>query len=152
RSDRTRLPAELLDLPAHPVDGFSPAPFDDPAVRDLAIAAARARAAGYVDGSIEKQRDRFRVELIVRATTGDREIARGIGEDASLHDAISKAMVPLASRDGLGVAPAIDASVTGWMHASSTDLALLAADFDIANSDYEIDDERRTCKRILARR
>ena len=57
----TLSPAELLDLPKEPNDRFPQDPFGAADARDRALAAARARAAARIDGTLSHDTNGFAV-------------------------------------------------------------------------------------------
>jgi hypothetical protein len=93
-ADRTRIPAELLDLPRDAREGFPSDPYEGDAI---ARSLDRAKASdAWVDGSVKFATD-FRVTLALHASKGD-TIAQGEGTGHVLIDAIRGAMGGILAR------------------------------------------------------
>jgi len=88
---RVLTPPQLLDLPRPPSDDVPPDPYADGAARDRSIAAAKTRAAVWLDGSIAKDASGFHVSLVEHASDG-RALASGEGAGADFTDAVGEAV------------------------------------------------------------
>jgi serine/threonine protein kinase len=150
RPERTLLPAELLDLPRAPGDGFPEDPYGQPGAWERAQAAAHARGAVVITGEVIAASPRFRVSLEAR-DAGGAELGRASGEGRGLPEAVRAAMDPLVASGVLPRATALDPVVRDWSRATDVDgaLALLDLTLAIANNAGELPDE---CARAGARR
>ncbi|WP_437590931.1 serine/threonine protein kinase [Sorangium sp. So ce1000] len=131
RADRTLVPAELLDLPPGPVDAFPADPYGRPDAREASRAAARGRAAAYLDGEVDKAASGFRVVLSLRRADGT-EIAGSQGEGPALFEAVRAAMSPLVGPGKIPKASALDPVVAAWSRTSDVDAGLALADLNLA--------------------
>jgi serine/threonine protein kinase len=131
RTDRTRIPAELLDLPKHPVDDYPLDPFAAPDARARSIAAAKARASAYLDGSVRRDAVGFRVELVLRRPDGS-EIGRASAGSPALYRAVRDAMSPLVAKQMVPEAKAIDPTVAAFSGARDLHGALALVDLTLA--------------------
>jgi eukaryotic-like serine/threonine-protein kinase len=147
RTERTLVPAELLDLPREPSEQFPFDPYGAEGARARALAAAHARAAAYLDGHIEFRSRSFAVELVLRDRQ-DRELARGSGEAPSVFGAVQRAMGPLVSDKGLPPARALDPETAAW-EGPTLDAALAAQEFALATA--YTPDLGAECESIIAR-
>ncbi|MBV8756987.1 MAG: serine/threonine protein kinase [Deltaproteobacteria bacterium] len=129
KTSRTLVPADLLDLPRAAIDGFPEDAFGDPKARERSVAAARTRAQAWLDGDIARDQDGFHVTLVLRA--GDRELARGTGQNASIVAAIQTAMQPLDA--WIPAAPDNDPVLRTWYGATTAAGATALADWSMAN-------------------
>ncbi|HEX8793504.1 MAG TPA: serine/threonine-protein kinase [Polyangiaceae bacterium] len=84
-------PAQLLDLPRPPSGEVPRDPYGDSAARGRCIAAARLRAAVWLDGSIAKDASGFRVSLVEIGGDGGL-LASGEAGSADLADAVDEAL------------------------------------------------------------
>ncbi len=100
--ERTRVPAELLDLPRVPTADVERDPYVRPDARERAIVAARARAAAWVDGVVRPGEDDFVVELVLRDASGG-ELGRSTARAPVLPRAVGEAFRAL--RPALPVLP-----------------------------------------------
>jgi eukaryotic-like serine/threonine-protein kinase len=130
RRERTRVPAELLDLPRARVDGFPADPYGAPEARARSLAAAR-RAAAYLDGDVVRQPAGYVVILVLHAGDG-RELARATGQGVALYEAVREAMTPLVRADRIPLAAALDPVIATWSRAQDVGAALALLDLDFA--------------------
>jgi tRNA A-37 threonylcarbamoyl transferase component Bud32 len=131
RPERTLVPAELLDLPREPVDSFPKDPYGNPDARELSLAAARNRAAAYLDGRVVKQGSEFLVVLELHRA--DRtEISRAQGSGAALYAAVRVAMDPLVGPAMILEAGALDPHIAAWSGTHEVDAALGLLDLTFA--------------------
>jgi len=127
-SARTLFPAELLGLPRAPVDGFPADPFAAAGARDGEIAAARTRASAYFDGDVSFHERTFHVTLVLHASSGDREIARGEADGDDLLRAVRSAMEPVERAGVIPKAPDGDPFLAEWYRAKTAEGAVAAID------------------------
>ena len=125
RSERILVPAELLDLPREPTDAFPADPFAAPDARDRSLAAARARAAAYIDGSVARDGAGFRVTLTLRAAEG-RAVGDAEGRARGLPGAVREAMSRLP-----WPRVALDPEIAAFSRATSVDAALALLDVQL---------------------
>jgi hypothetical protein len=143
--ERTIVAAELLELPVLPGDDYPHDPYGAPDARARSLEAARRRGAAYLDGTIERVRGRFRLE--VRLRDGDRVLGTGAGEGRSLHVAVAAAVDELV-RAGALAPRAIDPEVAEWtlLRTHQEGLAILTLEQAIDQGrdvDAVCDDARR---------
>ncbi|WP_437662543.1 serine/threonine-protein kinase [Sorangium sp. So ce1182] len=148
-SGRTLIPAELLALPAQPVDGFPEDPYAAPGARAKAIEEAHRRAAAYVDGDVVREGSAFRMTVALRRPDGA-EIDRAVGAGRALYEAVRDAMNPLAERGALPAAPSLDPAMADFSRARDVGGALVLFDLAAAMSNNAggLADE---CSRVAAR-
>lgn len=148
-SGRTLVPAELLDLPREPVNGFPMDPYGQVDARRRSLESARRRAAAYVDGEVVKEAPGFRVSLVLRRPDGG-EIGHGAGAGPSLRQAVCEAMEPLVGPALIPKADALDPVVADFSRARNVDGALALVDLALAigNNAGGLPDE---CSRVAAR-
>ncbi|WP_437986915.1 protein kinase domain-containing protein [Sorangium sp. So ce117] len=146
---RTLAPAELLALPAQPVDRFPEDPYATPDARAKGIEAARRRAAAYADGQVVRESSGFRITVTLRRPDGA-DIDHAAGTGRSLYEAARDAMNPLAERGSLPVATALDATMADFSRARDVGSALALFDLAAAMSNNAggLPDE---CSRVAAR-
>jgi serine/threonine-protein kinase len=152
RVERTRSPAELLDLPPLPSSGFAIDPFTDPTARDRSVAAARRVGQAFVDGSITRDKDDFIVALALKSSH-DVSLALGTGKgrDPALYNAVAKALDGFTSPEALPRARSLDPDVTRWLPLPDVDTALMFDAFEVAR--YDVDaDARVYCEALRKRR
>jgi serine/threonine protein kinase len=125
---RVQVPAELLDLPRQPSGGLPLDPYTATDARDRSIAAAKARATRWLDGSVARDSDRFRVTLVVRAQDGH-EVARGEGQGRQMYQAVREAMRPLVALGAVPRAPGMDAEIAQWWGVRDVELAATLDDW-----------------------
>lgn len=130
---RVLLPASLLDLPRQPRDDFPADPYAEPDARPRTLAAARARAAAYLDGSVSRERGSFRVRLVLR-DRGDGALAEGEGRAAALHQAVQGAMASLVHPGAIPRAAAVDPVVAIWSGIRDVDLLVALEDWSLASA------------------
>ncbi len=118
---RTRIPAELLELPRAPRDDFPADPFCEETARARQVEVARRTAAAWLDGDVERSAEAFQVRLKLR-DGGGRELSHGEATAALLVDAVAHALDLLA----LPQAP-LDKEIALW---SGFDDPALARTFD----------------------
>jgi len=147
-SARTLIPAELLDLPRVPVDGFPVEPYEPAAARTTQIAAARKRAGAWLDGEVIRDRDHFHVVAILRASDDDRELGRGVADDPALVFAIRAAMEPFEHTAIPSVAPG-DRFLSDWFGARTADAAVELTDLFYIR--FKGDDVAPECPRATQR-
>jgi eukaryotic-like serine/threonine-protein kinase len=150
RSARTLFAAELLGLPAAPVDGFPEDPWGVADARDRALAAAKARASAYLDGTIAPAKEGLHVELSLRASADGRELARGQGTGLLLA-AVREAMAPFEQTGAIPSVPDGDPFLREWYRATTTDGAVATADMFLAANLGWLKAEKEECERYLAR-
>ena len=126
--DRVQVPAELLDLSRQPSGDLPLDPYAANDARDRSIAVARTRATKWLDGSIARGSDRFRVTLVIRAQDG-RELARGDGQGKQMYQAVREAMKPLLAPGAVIRAPAMDAEIAQWSGVRDVELAAALDDW-----------------------
>ncbi|WP_394821023.1 protein kinase domain-containing protein [Pendulispora albinea] len=146
---RTLVPAELLALPAQPVDHFPEDPFGQADARAKSLDAAKRRAAAYVDGHVTKERDGFKTTLALRRANGE-EIGHADGQGRALYEAVRQAMDRLVSPDRLPKSKALDPTLAEWSRARSVDgaLALLDVTMSMWHNAGSVADE---CASLAAR-
>ncbi|MDI1447442.1 serine/threonine-protein kinase [Polyangium sp. 6x1] len=146
---RTLAPAELLALPAQPVDRFPEDPYAAPDTRAKSIDAARRRAAAYADGQVVRENTGFRITVTLRRPDGA-DLDHAVGTGRSLYEALRGAMNPLAERGALPVAATLDATMADFSRARDVGGALALFDLAAAMSNNAggLPDE---CSRVAAR-
>jgi hypothetical protein len=127
---RVIVPAKLLDLPPRPVDDFPRDPYAEVDARPRALAAARARGAAYLDGSVARDREGFRVRLALKDAQG-RSLAGGDGQNTVLPRAIREAMDTIERAGALPRAAAVDPEIAAWSGLRDVDLLLSVQDWDL---------------------
>ncbi|HEU4734470.1 MAG TPA: protein kinase, partial [Kofleriaceae bacterium] len=130
-TDRTLVPAELLDLPPGPSETFPPDPYVAPDARDRTRAAARLRAAAYLDGDVTWTHAGFTVALSLHRPDGA-TIASAAGDGPALYEAVRSAMAPLVGPDRIPRARALEPEVAAWSRTADIDDALAALDLAFA--------------------
>jgi serine/threonine-protein kinase len=125
--DRVLPPAALLDVPTQPTDDY-PNPYDTPDQRSRTLAAAKVRAAAYVDGSVTYDRSRWMVEMTLRAPD-EREITHASGSDTGFLSAVRQAAealwrTPLSSRP-------VDPDVARWTALATPPLGRMEVDVSL---------------------
>ncbi len=130
---RTLWPADLLDLPRRPSEDAPRDPYQADDARPRAIAAARARAQAWLDGSVHKLPRGIEVDLILRDARA-RELGRGHGSGPTPWQAVRGAMRELTQRGLFGPARALNPEVVLWSGLPDTTVedALLWLDFNSA--------------------
>jgi hypothetical protein len=128
RLERVAVPAELLDLPRQPTDDSPRDPYGADHAREHEIEAAKSRAEKWLDGRVEKTREGFRVELVVRDSDGSDE-ERGEGSGHHVYLAVREAMKELVDDDGLDRVDAVDPEIATWTGVKDVDLALALDDW-----------------------
>lgn len=148
-SERTLVPAELLDLPLGPVDRFPIDPYGQADARVRSLESARRRAAAYVDGKVGKEASGFQVSLVLRRPDGG-ELGRGQGAGRGLYQAVREAMNPIVGPAWIPKAAALDPAVADFSRARDIDGALALLDLTLAmsNNAGELMDE---CSRVAKR-
>ena len=132
-SERTLVPAKLLDLPREPVDRFPVDPYGQADARVRSLESARRRAAAYVDGEVVKEASGFRVTLVLRRPDGG-ELGRGLGAGRGLYQAVREAMNPILGPAGIPRAAALEPAVADFSRARDIDGALALLDLALAMS------------------
>jgi predicted Ser/Thr protein kinase len=127
---RVIVPAKLLDLPPRPVDDFPRDPYAAVDARPRALAAARARGAAYLDGSVALDREGFRVRLVLEDPQG-RALAGGDGQSTMLPRAIREAMDTIERAGALPRAAAVDPEIAVWSGLRDVSLLLAVQDWDL---------------------
>jgi hypothetical protein len=145
RTERTLAPAELLDLPTDP-SVFPADPYGATDARTRALTAAHARAAAYVDGTVQAHAHLFTIELVLRSRD-DRELARGRGEAPSVLGAVRRAMEPLLSDAAMPLTRQLDPELAPW-DGPSVDAALAAVDLAMLTYTPDFAGE---CEALVAR-
>jgi len=145
---RTLVPAELLALPRSPGGDFPVAPFDGPGARGKMLEAA-AHADAWLDGSVDRRPEGFRVVLALRAR-GGAEVSRGEGQGVTLLRAVRSAMDPLLSS---GAIPRVadQAILRAWSGGASVDAALALHDLNVAALAENPEAVREECGSVRAR-
>ncbi|WP_206079565.1 serine/threonine-protein kinase [Polyangium spumosum] len=148
-SGQTLLPAELLALPAQPVDRFPEDPYAAADARARAVEEARRRASAYVDGEVVREGAGFRITVTLRRPDGT-EMDRSAGAGRALHEAVRRVMNPLAERGALPVSSALDPAFADYSRARDVDGALALFDLSAAMSNNAggLPDE---CARVAAK-
>jgi len=148
-SERTLVPAKLLDLPREPVDRFPIDPYGQADARVRSLESARRRAAAYVDGEVVKEASGFRVSLVLRRPDGG-ELGRGLGAGRGLSRAVREAMNPIVGPAWIPKAAALDPAVADFSRARDIDGALVLLDLALAmiNNAGGLPDE---CSRVDAK-
>ncbi|WP_438006262.1 protein kinase [Sorangium sp. So ce321] len=131
RTARTLVPAELLSLPRQPVDRFPLDPYAAPEARARSVAAARRRAAAYVDGEVVRDGAAFRVALRLHGPDGA-ELTRAQGAGRALFEAVRDAMTPMVQAGHLPRAARLDPAVAEFSRAGDADGALALLDLSMA--------------------
>jgi predicted Ser/Thr protein kinase len=147
---RTLVPAELLDLPREPVDGFPLDPYGQPGARDRALAAAKARAAAYVDGRVTREGEEFRVALSLRSTDA-RELATGEGRGRILVFAVRAAMDALEASGAIPRAPDGDPFLHDWLRVRTADGAVALTEAAVTLCTEDVTGAGEECPRVAAR-
>jgi hypothetical protein len=132
-SERTLVPAKLLELPSEPVDRFPIDPYGLADARVRALESARRRAAAYVDGEVVKEASGFRVSLVLRRPDGG-DLGRGLGSGRGLAQAVREAMNPIVGPAWIPRAAALDPAVADFSRAGNIDGALVLLDLALAMS------------------
>ncbi|WP_394848902.1 serine/threonine protein kinase [Pendulispora brunnea] len=127
-ASRTLVPAELLSLPAQPVDHFPKDPYGQADARERSLEAARHRA---VDGAVTKEPAGFHITLVLRRPDGS-ELGHSDGKGRALYEAVRQAMEPLVSPGLLPKARELDTSFVEWSRAKDVDSALGLLDVTMA--------------------
>jgi hypothetical protein len=148
RPERTLAPAELLDLPHGPADGFPEDPYGKPDARDSTVTAARQRAQAYLDGEVSWSSAGFSVTLLLHRADG-REIKRAAGGGRGLYEAVRSAIAPLVGPGQIPRASELEPDIAVWARTSNVDDALGVLDltFAIAQNAGGLRDE---CRRFAA--
>ncbi|WP_394838352.1 serine/threonine protein kinase [Pendulispora rubella] len=128
---RTLVPAELLSLPAQPVDHFPKDPYGQADARTRSLEAARHRAAAYIDGTVTKDPAGFHTTLVLRRPDGS-ELGHADGKGRALYEAVRQAMAPLVSPDLLPKARELDPTFVEWSRAKDINAALDLLDIGMA--------------------
>ncbi|APR87052.1 Serine/threonine-protein kinase pkn3 [Minicystis rosea] len=131
RPERTRIPAELLDLPRGPIDGFPADPYGAPDARERSLAAAKARSSAHVDGDVAEDTGGFRISLSVRTPDGA-TLSSGSGQGRGLYEAVREAMDPLVREGALIRAERLDPAIAEWSRTREVDAALALLDVQLA--------------------
>jgi predicted Ser/Thr protein kinase len=126
------VPAALLGLPGQPHEDFPLDPFSSPDARSRALAAAHARGAVYLDGSVERRAEGFRVRLVLK-DAADHELGHGEGAGVALHQAIRTAMDPLVRPDAIPQAAAVDSEVATWSGVREAGLLVALTDWEFSS-------------------
>jgi serine/threonine protein kinase len=148
RSARTLSPAELLDLPREPRDGFPENPYEMAGARDKAIAAAKQKADAWIDGKVESGSD-IHLTLVVRDKKGD-ELARAESRQLVLMDAVRDAMAQL--RTAGAIPDAKDATLRERILPNvSIDAALAVHDMTVSDLIEDKDGVRASCDGLAKR-
>jgi serine/threonine protein kinase len=149
--ERTRVPAELLDLPRRPADDFPADPFGSPGARERSLRAARERADAYLDGAVEKSADGFALALRLHARDG-REIARSEARGRVLFEVAEQAVGALVAAGALPAASAVlDPVLREAMPPGPVGVELARIDERITLRTRDALDTRAECDRALAR-
>lgn len=127
RFERTRLPAELLGIAPALTESMPLDPYGDASARERSLAAARATAAAYMDGSVTRQEDGFQVSLVLR-DSGGAAVGEGGGAGKPLAKAVALAMETLP----LPRVPKLDAEVARWWGFDDPLLGIALDDLDQA--------------------
>lgn len=133
RYERTLPPAALLDLPTAPVDDFPRDPFGAPAAREKTIAAAKQRAAAWLDGQVREKHPKLEVSIVLRKPDGT-EVARGVGARTELNQAVRDAFEQLIAARALPYSEALDPGYAAWSPARDVPAALAALDLGRAGT------------------
>lgn len=147
RTDRTRIPAELLELPATPTEGAVEDVFCAADARDRSIAEARRIGTASVEGTIERTTSRgLHVRVHLRGADGrDRDPVEATGTLEEVARAITDAWTESGA---LPRAMAIDPELARWTLVSDGALAL--AIYDVSVSDWTMEPADAACAAILA--
>ncbi len=143
--DRTLIPAELLDLPRQPREGFPAEPFEAEDARKKIDESAK-KADFVVTGSLDHHSD-FHVMLDLQSKAGD-AIAHGDAHAPTLVMAVRAAMKPLMASFDSGVDPAY---VDRWFAGTSSDARIDLFDLHVVILAEDPEDERAMCDAIAAR-
>ena len=129
---RTRVPAELLELPAVANDDFPVDPFVAPGAREATLRAAGELDA-ILDGSVTRDEDGWMsVELTLRRREGP-PLARGTGRSEALYVAVHTALDALLAEGALEARERLDPEVAPWLGTESARVAALFADLGDAS-------------------
>jgi serine/threonine protein kinase len=131
RTSRTLIPAELLDLPRAPAEDYPKDPYAAPRARDQSIAAARARAAAWIDGRVEITPRGFSLSLVLRRPDGE-AVASASGEGRELHQAVRQSTDALARSGELPRSDRQEEPEAVWSSLRSTTLALAVQDWELS--------------------
>jgi hypothetical protein len=131
RPERTFVPAELLDLPRQPVDGFPADPYAARDARNRTLSAARSRAAAYLDGTVVARGAEFSVVLELHRADGS-EFGHAQGTGHGLYAAVRAAMDPLVSRTMIPVVVTLDPDIAAWSGTHEVAAALALVDLTFA--------------------
>jgi len=145
---RVRVPAELLGVPRVPGEDFPVDPFGAPDARDRMLRAASA-ADAWLDGTVDRLPDGFRVALVLRARGGS-EVGRGDGAGTTLLQAVRVAMAPLFASKAL---PRSEGApwLRTWYGGASVDAALALHDLHVAILDENPQAVREECASVRSR-
>jgi serine/threonine-protein kinase len=128
-SDRTLAPAELIDgIPREPNEDAPADAFEAPGLVERTTAAAKQRAAAYIEGAVNKAPLEFSVELTLRAKDG-RELARSRARGDELFEAISSVVREMRAAFGNGSASSFQKE---WLRVDTTEAALDVLDVTTA--------------------
>jgi serine/threonine-protein kinase len=152
RNERTRTPAELLEISPQPVDGFPADPYGDPTARARSMEAARRVGQAFVDGSVARDKDDFVIDLALKSSASpDVVLASGSGRDVALYAAVAKALEGITSPAKLPRATQIDPAVARWLPLPDVDAALTFDALEAAR--YDVDEDARVqCEALRKRR
>ena len=130
RPDRVRVPAELLELPGRPVDGFPTDPYSQPGARARALEVAQ-RSDAHLDGEVTFGGGLFEVRLELRAK--GETLARGAGSSRALYAAVRSAMLPLVEAGALRRVATLDPEIAPWSRVKGVEIALTLLDAAVAS-------------------
>ncbi len=105
-----RFPADLLDLPHLPAQGFPEDPYEAGDARDRALAEARRRGLPYADGSVEATDAGFEARVSLHAA-GGRLLGEASGKGDTLGEAMGAALDALVAGGGLPARAGLDPDV-----------------------------------------
>jgi serine/threonine protein kinase len=145
-TDRTLVPAELLELPRGPTKDFPQDPFGQGDSHERSLLVARRLANAYLDGEVNRTATGFSVSLSLHRADGSR-LKTGAGQGKGLYEAVRNAMTPLVDRDAIPRSRALDARAAAWAFTDNVEPALASLDliFAIAQNAGVLADE---CKRF----
>jgi hypothetical protein len=145
---RTRVPAELLELPAVAGEGFPDDPWAEPDARERTVARARTLDA-WIDGSVAIDEREMRVTLALHRADGA-VLARGEGRGEALYLAVGQAVDALVATPGVPRRERIDPALAPFFGVERPSTAILFDDLGHAALTGVGVEER--CRALLERR
>jgi predicted Ser/Thr protein kinase len=124
--ERTRWPAELLELPGVPSDDFPVDPYGEPEARARSLQRS-AGSSALLDGSIARTREGFSAVARLVAPDGS-EVSRVDGARAAMWQAVARATDRLFAESELPKASAVDPVATRWLGPQRAETGVLLED------------------------